>query len=228
MVEYDTAFDAVGLDSPIGMTCMSSIGPARLSSCWLRARGELCGLRWDAVDLAARVLRVATTRVQVAGGVVVGEPKTEKSRRAVTLDDAAVGALIAWKLRQEQDAAAWGDAWTDTGYVFTDEAGQAVKPDYATRLFNRIRLAARLPNITLHGARHEHASLWIEGGGDITLLSKRLGHTSSRITADIYVSRVGDADRAAAEQVAAMIPRKRSSVHTSHTQAPDTAPLSQS
>lgn len=97
------------------------------------------------------------------------------------------------------------------------ESGEPVKPDYVTRLFETLRKRAGLPKITLHGARHEHASLWIAGGGDVTQLSKRLGHATSRITADLYVSRVGDADRVHAEKVASMIPR--ASAHPSHTRA---------
>lgn len=179
-------------------------------------RGELCGLAWDAVDLASRTLRVERTRVQAKGGIVESKPKTDSGIRTVTLDDAAIGALLAWRLRQEAERAEWGEAWQHTGYVFTMEDGTPVKPDYATRLFEKLRKQAGLPKITLHGARHEHASLWIAGGGDVTLLSKRLGHSTSRITADLYVSRVGDADRAQAEKVAAMIPRGKS--HTLHTQ----------
>lgn len=178
-------------------------------------RGELVGLRWEAVDLATRSLRVDHTRVQASSGVVASTPKTASSNRTVTLDDAAIGALLSWKLRQDGEREQWAEAWNDTGYVFTMEDGAPVKPDYATRLFEKLRKQAKLPKITLHGARHEHASLWIAGGGDVTQLSKRLGHSTSRITADLYVSRVGDADRVHAERVASMIPR--TSVHTVHT-----------
>ena len=178
-------------------------------------RGELVGLRWEAVDLASRTLRVEHTRVQAAAGVVESTPKTDSGRRTVTLDDAAIGSLLTWKLKQGAERELWAEAWIDTGYVFTMENGEPVKPDYATRLFETLRKKSNLPKITLHGARHEHASLWIAGGGDVTLLSKRLGHSTSRITADLYVSRVGDADRAHAEVVAAMIPR--AGAHAPHT-----------
>lgn len=201
-------------------------------------RGELVGLRWEAVDLPSRTLRVEHTRVQAASGIVDSQPKTDSGRRTVTLDDAAIGALLSWQLRQDGERSAWAEAWHETGYVFTMEDGTPVKPDYATRLFEKLRQqtnSARstdnakrrangepelplLPHTTLHGARHEHASLWIAGGGDVTLLSKRLGHSTSRITADLYVSRVGDADRAQAERVAGMIPRAAS--HTVHTSGP--------
>ena len=180
-------------------------------------RGELVGLKWAEVDLSSRVLHVETIRVQTAAGVIEGAPKTEKGVRVVSLDDTATGALIAWKFRQDAERDAWGEAYVGSGYVFTYEDGSPLKPDYATRLFEKLRVKAGLSKITLHGARHEHASLWIEGGGDITLLSKRLGHASSRITSDIYTHRVGDADRAAAEQVAALIPRKVTTAHKVHT-----------
>ncbi|WP_350352261.1 tyrosine-type recombinase/integrase [Microbacterium sp. A8/3-1] len=124
--------------------------------------------------------------------------------------------MLAWKFRQQAERDLWGEAWQHTGHVFTMEDGAPVKPDYVTRLFEKLRRQAELPKITLHGARHEHASLWVAAGGDVTMLSKRLGHSTSRITADLYVSRVGDADRAQAEMVATMIPRARA--HTVHTQ----------
>lgn len=198
-------------------------------------RGELVGLRWEAVDLAARILRVEHTRVQASTGIVESKPKTDSGRRVVTLVDPAIGALLSWKLRQDAEREAWGTAWQGSGYVFTMEDGTPVKPDYATRLFEKLRTQVNtalatenakreareepalplLPRTTLHGARHEHASLWIASGGDVTMLSMRLGHSKSGITADLYVSRVGDADRAQAEQVAAMIPRAPS--HTPHT-----------
>ncbi|MEQ6898467.1 site-specific integrase [Microbacterium sp. KR10-403] len=199
-------------------------------------RAELAGLRWVDVDLTQRRLHIVNARVQAASGVVVGKPKTENSVRTVSLDDQAVAVLLGWKLAQDADRDAAAEAWTDSGYVFTDELGAAVLPDRLTRTFEKLRqrvnanLAAEnatreaagedalplLPKTTLHGLRHEHASLWIASGGDISMLSKRLGHSSISVTSDIYVSRVGDADRAQAEQVAAMIPR--GSVHTVSTQ----------
>lgn len=127
-------------------------------------RGELCGLDWSAVDLASRTLRVERTRVQSREGIVESTPKTDSGVRTVTLDDAPIGALLASKFRQQAERDLWGKAWRHTGYVFTMEDGTPVKPDYATRLFEKLRHRAELPKITLHGARHEHASLWIAAG----------------------------------------------------------------
>ncbi len=46
-----------------------------------------------------------------------------------------------------------------------------------TRLFETLRSEIGLPDMTLHGLRHMHASLLLAGGTDIALVSKRLGHS---------------------------------------------------
>jgi hypothetical protein len=149
----------------------------------------------------------------------------------------AVGVLLSWRLSQDRDRDLAAQLWQGSGYVFTDELGAPVLPDRFTRTFEALRKRvntalerenadrvaageaklALLPRTTLHGLRHEHASLWIAAGGDISQLSKRLGHSSISVTSDIYVSRVGAADRVHAEQVAAMIPRSTAPVHTVST-----------
>lgn len=190
-------------------------------------RAELIGLRWADVDLARRVLTVRTTRVQAGRQIVENSPKTSAGRRVVQLDDAAVGALVAWQITQQGDRDRLGDLWAGEGHVFTYEDGRPLRPDYVTRLFETLRVEVNdgisaanveraergeqphplLPTITLHGLRHMHASLLLAGGADIALVSKRLGHASISITADVYSHLVDDAARRAAESAAALVPR---------------------
>ena len=67
-------------------------------------RGEITGLHWADVDLAARTITVRHNRVSVAGHVQEQSTKTRSGRRTVPLSDAAVGALLTWQLRQAQEA----------------------------------------------------------------------------------------------------------------------------
>jgi integrase len=53
--------------------------------------------------------------------------------------------------------------------------------------FVRVRARAGLSGVTAHVLRHTFATRWVEGGGDIYLLSKILGHASVEITERIYV-----------------------------------------
>jgi integrase len=56
-------------------------------------QGELLGLKWEDVDLRDGVVRVRRTLARHKGRLVLGEPKTKKSRRTVQLTQAAVEAL---------------------------------------------------------------------------------------------------------------------------------------
>jgi integrase len=183
-------------------------------------RAEIVGLRWEDVDLPARRLTVRNTRVQADKKIVEQEDtKTDAGKRIVELDDRAVGALIAWQIQQSAEAEQWGELWAGTGHVFTYDDGQPLKPQYVTRLFEKLRTAAGLPKLTFHGARHEHASLLIAGGADIAIVSKRLGHSSLSITSDLYTHLIGSASRNAAENASALVPSKKPVAHTVHTQA---------
>jgi integrase len=49
-------------------------------------RGEVCGLRWDDVDLDDRELRVRQSVITVSGKAQVDALKSARSRRTVSLD----------------------------------------------------------------------------------------------------------------------------------------------
>ncbi|QWT23092.1 tyrosine-type recombinase/integrase [Subtercola sp. PAMC28395] len=134
------------------------------------------------------------------------------------LDDRLAGALIAWKLQQAAEADKWAEAYENTGYVFTYENGQPLKPQYATRLFAKLQEKSGLPALTFHGQRHEAASLLLAAGTDVSLVAKRLGHSSVSITSDIYSHMIGSASRQAAENASALVPARKAGAHTLHTQ----------
>ena len=67
---------------------------------------------------------------------------------------------------------------------------------------------AGLPVIRFHDGRHTAATLGLEAGIDIKVVSAQLGHSTTRITQDLYTHvRRPVADDAAA-RVAALVPRK--------------------
>lgn len=177
-------------------------------------RGELLGLRWADVDLVGRELVVH--RNLTATGE--GRTKTDAGRRRVALDARAVGALIAWQIAQGAEAAGWGPAYADRGAVFTYENGEPLKPHYVTRLFEKLRQRADLPPMTFHGLRHQHASLQLAAGTPLAVVSKRLGHQSVAITADIYSHLLRSTEHEAANNAAALVPARRVPAHTLHAQ----------
>ena len=62
-----------------------------------------------------------------------------------------------------------------------------MEPRGVPRRFKNLLRKLRLPDVNIHALRHSFASQWIENGFDSKSLSEILGHSSVKITMDIYV-----------------------------------------
>jgi integrase len=170
-------------------------------------RGEVVGLRWADIDLGKRVLWVRQSVVQVGYDSVVGTPKTASGEdRRVDLDEATVGSLIAHRLRQDEARAALGEAYEHNDLVFPREDGKYLKPEVVSKTFEKLVVSSGLPRVRLHDLRHGQASIMLAAGVDMTVVSKRLGHSGIRITSDTYTHLLEGVGRQAAEAAAALVP----------------------
>jgi integrase len=149
-------------------------------------RGEALGLRWDDIDFDAGRLAIRRTLVSVGYQVRWSEPKTAASRRVVALDVGTVTALRAHRARQLEERLAIGRGYLDDGLVFADVAGETLHPDGVTQRFDRLVRDAGVRRIRLHDTRHTAATLMLEQGVPLKVVTERLGHSSTRITADLY------------------------------------------
>jgi integrase len=168
-------------------------------------RGELLGLRWRDLDLAAGRLKVRHTITTVDGRPIESTTKTNKSRRLVALDAVTVAVLERHAEDQEAERLSAGSAWRETGLVFTEADGAALNPDLYSKLFTRLVGQANVPSIRLHDLRHTHATLALEAGVHPKIVSDRLGHATVGITLDLYSHVSPSLDEAAAETIAALL-----------------------
>jgi integrase len=161
-------------------------------------RGELCGLRWQDVDLDGGSLRVEQSLEQTRDGLWFKAPKSARSRRSISLSPAVVAELRShWNAQQEQRLAlGLGKAPADS-LVFAAWDGKPRHPDKLSTDFSTAMTRAGLPHITLHSLRHTHASQLITSGMDILTVSRRLGHGSPAITLNVYGHLLRPEDRAA-------------------------------
>jgi integrase len=186
----------------------ATVAEDRLSALWLVAmttglrRGELAGLRWADLDLDARRLRVAVTRLSVHNRVIDEAPKSKSSARTIALDPGTVAALRAHRLRQLEERLAAGSTWVDCGLVFVHQDGRAPHPHRFNRLFDSATRRAGLPRIRLHDLRHGYATAGLEAGVDLKVMQDRLGHSSIATTADLYVHVRPQLDQEAANRTA--------------------------
>jgi integrase len=168
-------------------------------------RGELLGLRWDDVDLDGEWLAVRQTLIAIKYEIQFSAPKTERSRRRIGLDPATVAALRAHRAAQLEERLLWGEAWTDSGLVFTREDGAPIHPHTLSQTFERRAKAAKLPAIRLHDLRHSYATAALRAGVPPRMLSERLGHSSTALTTDTYQHVAPEMDEEVAAKVAAVI-----------------------
>jgi integrase len=149
-------------------------------------RGEALALGWTDVDLDAGVVRVRGTLGRSGGALVVTEPKTEKSRRSVSLPGPIVAELRGHRVRQAEKRLRAGAEWTDAGFVFCTRWGTPLDPRNALRALTAAAARAGLEDVGLHTLRHSAASALIAGGVHMKVVQEILGHSSYAITADVY------------------------------------------
>lgn len=190
---------------------LRSTSQDRLAALWVLAattgmrRGELCGLRWDDVDLDAGVLTVRRARIVVDGQAVEGAPKTNAGVRTVVLDPGTVAALSTHRRRMAEERLAMVDPPGCSPYVFHDERGRPLWPEAVTKRFRRLVTVAGVPSIRFHDLRHTAATIALAAGVPVEVIAARLGHSSSSVTRDIYLHRSEVLDRDAAARIGSMI-----------------------
>ena len=144
--------------------------------------GELQALRWGAVNLADGRIEVRESWDAKAGVI---EPKTRTSRRSVALNPTLREFLLDHKL----GAGATGER----DLVFGTGADE---PFQAATIYRRADRAWReagiepredgRPLLRLHQARHTFASFMIGAGVNPKALSTIMGHSSIKLTYDLY------------------------------------------
>ena len=142
---------------------------------------EARALCWDHVDLEAGT--VAVWRSDRAGG----DTKTPKSRRTLRLAQIAVDALRQRKAAQAADRLKAGEAWRDSGLVFTTTIGTMIDQHNVRRGFRQITRAAGLGEDWVpRELRHTFVSIMSAGGVPVEEIARLAGHQQTSTTELVY------------------------------------------
>jgi len=137
--------------------------------CGLRM-SEVCGLRWDDVDLDAGTLRIRQVALACDSEVVIKDvPKTKTSAKPIPIPDQVLDLL--------------GKAPVKEGYVFPKPDGSPHNGLYYTRHFTRILKWNNLPHTRFHDLRHFVATSLMDAGLSDKEISEYMRHSDTRITA---------------------------------------------
>jgi len=155
--------------------------------CGLRV-GEICGLRWQDIDL---VNKTATIQHSFDQNPVTRIPglkpvKTAKSKATIALSDPVVAALKAELLQQKKDQLK-SKGRVDQDHVWCWPNGNPHVPGWFYYQFKTLLSDNGLPAIRPHDMRHTFATMLYESGLDDKGVSGAVRHSSSNFTANYYV-----------------------------------------
>jgi Phage integrase family len=207
------------------------VGPHRFGFVLLRSPGGVqCVLdAGDGREAGAIGGRISTRRpARSASGVTACRSRTARSRRPRRRPRVACAhchwAHSRWRLNKRQRKAQTrahllaGPKWEESGYIFTDAAGAPLHPNAITWQFRVARNLANLDaaepatpealalsTLSVHGLRHTFATIALQAGVPVTVVSKYLGHSSVTMTLDVYSHCLQGAQQELANTVADVI-----------------------
>ena len=147
---------------------------------------------------AGAAVHVRHTLHRIDGQWQLRAPKTPKSRRTVTLPEVAADALREHRRRQLEERMAAGIP-TEYGLVFVRPDGRPYHGSKLTTLLYPILDRLGLPRVTVHDLRHSAATILYGAGVPIEAIGDMLGHSTTRVTADLYRHRVPEIQRSLAD-----------------------------
>lgn len=149
-------------------------------------RGEICALTWDKIDLVNNTITVDSNMIQHGKGTYeLASPKTKASYRTIDIGQTLANELKGKRKSQMENQMRYGHLYDKSNFVCTEENGSPVLP-------NTIKYKARLVqdklhmNFNFHSLRHTHATMLLEAGEKMKVVSERLGHSRISTTMDTY------------------------------------------
>ena len=164
-------------------------------------KGEVRGLQWGDIDFNGRFIEVR----RAFSKKVMGTPKSGKSRK-VEMGDRMFRVLKAHQAAEKARARKGAvpgpvevlKASQPPGWVFPAADGGPLPDDAINTIHDRALRKANLRQTRFHDARHCFASWNLSRGGSLFWVSRQMGHSSVKITADLYGKYIPSEDRTAA------------------------------
>lgn len=152
---------------------------------------EICSLKWSDINFDEHYLQVKWVL------------KTENSYRKITLDSETINKLKEFKEFQNGFQENHKEYFhQENDLVFTSGTGKKLEPNnFREYYWYRMIKKASLPeNFRIHCMRHTHATLLLENGVNIKVISKRLGHSTVEFTLKTYAHVIESMEESAASK----------------------------
>ena len=164
--------------------------------------GEALGLQWQDIDFDRHLIHVVHSLADVGGKHFLQEPKTKTSVRYIGMSQALETILIEHRAEQENVKAIVGESYQYPDMVFTSATGNYLDRASLLTQFKRLIKDTDFSWASLHTLRHANATLLINNGVDLKIVSEHLGHSGVGVTADTYADVLADTKKKVADLIA--------------------------
>jgi integrase len=173
-------------------------------------QGEMLGLQWPDVDLAAGKITISRSLHRTKrrrdtenpeAWFTFRQPKTTGSRRTLDIPPVTVSALQGRRRQQDEQRLLAGESWTEQKLIFTTRLGTPVDTSNILHRFQQILKEAGIEKMRFYDLRHTHASLLIAEGVHPKKIAERLGHASIKLTMDLYGHLFDGSDKESADRM---------------------------
>lgn len=174
--------------------------------------GELLGLKWEDINMEERYLTVNHTLSYVDGEYFLQTPKTKQSRRTIYFGQTVYDLLKEQKKEQNRLKRAVGKTFEHSEMVVTSNTGfYKDRNCLASQLRKRLK-GTGFEFMTLHCLRHSNATLLLNQGVDLKVVSEHLGHSDVGTTGNIYADVLERTKRKTADVLEFTLGKKHSNV----------------
>ena len=156
--------------------------------------GEALALTWDDIDFDNCILSVNRTQIEYCEHIngetiyhrTYNSPRTKNSKRKIPLIPALIKMLLNLKTQREEEKKKFKDAYQDNGLIFCNYYGVSLNYTAISKKMNSICKATGLEGVHPHTLRHTFATRGLENGIELKIMQELLGHSSIKMTADLY------------------------------------------
>lgn len=163
--------------------------------------GECLGLQWEDIDFNNRIINIRHTLSDVGGKHFLTTPKTKNSKRYIAMSE-PVERIFKEQRKRQMELKLTLKNFEHPEMCFTSNIGNYKDRSCLNTSFRRFFKGSEFDFLTLHCLRHCNATLLLNSGVDLKVVSEHLGHSDISVTADIYADVLAETRRKTADVIA--------------------------
>ncbi|MBR4320022.1 MAG: site-specific integrase [Oscillospiraceae bacterium] len=163
--------------------------------------GECLALAWEDIDFENHTISINHTLTDIGGKHELTTPKTESSIRIIGMGQELNKILLEQKAYIKNLELVLGDNFAHPEMVFVSALGNYRDRNSVYHSLKRFTKGTEFEDMTLHQLRHCNATMLLNSGFDLKVVSEHLGHCDISVTADIYADVLRSMKAKTAEQI---------------------------